>query len=373
MLTRRGGGPRPSGALEVGERRRRAPQRAGMLGVLIAARTRSRWRSTTPGASPSADAAEQTPFTIIITSSAPISARTTPACLPATRDHRGSRSRLRSAARISALARNSSATASNSARSTCWRPTISAMKPNTASPVGAEQQLASGARRRRACARRRSPRSGPACWGSCETASRARRRRAARSRRRRRRGRARGRPRGGLQQALAVALRVRAHRSLGFRRWIAVARSDSRPASCDCPRIARSHGRHPTQAASGSGPSRPVSRWRARSSTTNNTAPTNEHAGGDAERDAGSPTRAPSLAATAGRAERSRLVVWSAASVARIASPSEPPTCWAVLNSPEASAGVVLADAGGGEQRDRHERQPHPDRHRHQADEQVRT
>jgi hypothetical protein len=33
----------------------------------------------------------------------------------------------------------------------------------------------------------------------------------------------------------------------------------------------------------------------------------------------------------------SRLVVWLAASVERIASPSDPPTYWAVLNRPDAS------------------------------------
>ena len=41
-------------------------------------------------------------------------------------------------------------------------------------------------------------------------------------------------------------------------------------------------------------------------------------------------------AAAAGRRAAGSLV-WLAASVDRIARPSEPPTCWAVLNSPEAS------------------------------------
>ena len=67
----------------------------------------------------------------------------------------------------------------------------------------------------------------------------------------------------------------------------------------------------------------------------------------------------------------SSLVVWLAASVERIARPSEPPTCWEVLNRPEASPESSSLDAAGGQQRDRDEHQAHTDAHRHEADEQI--
>ena len=51
-----------------------------------------------------------------------------------------------------------------------------------------------------------------------------------------------------------------------------------------------------------------------------------------------------------------RLLVWLAASVERIASPSEPPTCWEVLNSPEARPASSRPTPPVPEQRDRHER-----------------
>ena len=64
-------------------------------------------------------------------------------------------------------------------------------------------------------------------------------------------------------------------------------------------------------------------------------------------------------------------MVWLAASVERIASPSEPPTCWAVLNSPEASPASSLETPPVPSSVIGTNVRPMPEAHRHQPDEQV--
>ena len=52
------------------------------------------------------------------------------------------------------------------------------------------------------------------------------------------------------------------------------------------------------------------------------------------------------------------LVVRLVETVERIARPSEPPTCWVVLSSPDAEPRVAARDPVGRRDRDRYERQP---------------
>ncbi len=202
-------------------------------------------------------------------------------------------------------------------------------------------------------ARRRSRRSGAPWRRSCETAFRGRRPHAARSPRRRPRARARR----------TAPRRPRADAG-GCARRLPVTASPRRPSHPHCPM---------RRQLTGSARARGPSTCRRRSTAARITAPTREHDRGRQERDVVARTRGPRVRRFAlwPEAPWSALLVWLAASVARIASPSEPPTCWAVLNSPEARPASSPRDAAGSEQRDRHEREAHADAHRQQPSEQI--
>ena len=57
----------------------------------------------------------------------------------------------------------------------------------------------------------------------------------------------------------------------------------------------------------------------------------------------------------------SALVIRDVETADRIARPSDPPTCWVVLSSPEASPESSARHAARRGDRDRHERHPQPD------------
>ena len=196
-----------------GYRRRAIAHRPAVAGV--GQRRRGRGRTAAPR-SPGRDARSaarprSTPLVMHRTSIALTSVRIAPAAWARATSASSTASSSACPARISSLSSHSSSSASNRARSALLAPDRLLQER--------EQRLARDRRRpstaRPRCGqlahplRRRSPRSGAPWWGSCETASRARRRRARRSRRRRRRGPARRTSRSRRRSAAAGCARRR--------------------------------------------------------------------------------------------------------------------------------------------------------------------